>query len=146
VEIIDITIVRLGIGLLLLILANIALGSVNAFIEGTWDSTKFRNGCIKGGAIAAALVAVYLAGWLNPDLFVVEAEGQQVNLMTAVHIALLASFTVYAIDVIKKLKDMLTTETPGGLVELSEAPEPEPEHEIELEPPEPANPDAIEEE
>ena len=33
----DIAIVRLGIGLVLLIAANIALGSVNAFMEGTWD-------------------------------------------------------------------------------------------------------------
>ena len=46
----DIAIVRLGIGLVLLIAANIALGSVNAFMEGTWDMMKFRNGCIKGGS------------------------------------------------------------------------------------------------
>ena len=42
----DIAIVRLGIGLVLLIAANIALGSVNAFMEGTWDMMKFRNGCV----------------------------------------------------------------------------------------------------
>lgn len=112
-DIIDITIVRLGAGLLLLILANIGLGSVNAFMEGDWDMLKFRNGCIKGAIVAAALIAVYFAGWLNPDLFVIEADGQTVNLMTAVHIALLAAFTAYAVDVIKKLKSMLTTSTPG---------------------------------
>ena len=97
----DIAIVRLGIGLVLLIVANIALGSVNAFMEGTWDMMKFRNGCIKGGVVAASLIAVYYAGWLNPDLLVIEAEGQTVNLMTAVHIALLAAFTAYAVDVLK---------------------------------------------
>ena len=68
----DIAIVRLGIGLVLLIAANIALGSVNAFMEGTWDMMKFRNGCIKGGVVAASLIAVYYAGWLNPDLLVIE--------------------------------------------------------------------------
>ena len=103
----DIAIVRLGIGLVLLIAANIALGSVNAFMEGTWDIMKFR------GVVAASLIAVYYAGWLNPDLLVIEAEGQTVNLMTAVHIALLAAFTAYAVDVLKKLKDMLSTATPG---------------------------------
>ena len=102
----DIAIVRLGIGLVLLIAANIALGSVNAFMEGTWDMMK----C---GVVAASLIAVYYAGWLNPDLLVIEAEGQTVNLMTAVHIALLAAFTAYAVDVLKKLKDMLSTATPG---------------------------------
>ena len=101
----DIAIVRLGIGLVLLIAANIALGSVNAFMEGAWDMMKFRNGCIKGGVVAASLIAVYYAGWLNPDLLVIEAEGQTVNLM--------AAFTAYAVDVLKKLKDMLSTATPG---------------------------------
>ena len=110
----DIAIVRLGIGLVLLIAANIALGSVNAFMEGTWDMMKFRNGCIKSAVVAAALVAVYFAGYLNPDLMVVEVDGQTVNLMTAVSLAMLAAFTAYAVDVLKKLKDMLSTATPGA--------------------------------
>lgn len=109
----DIAIVRLGIGLVLLIAANIALGSVNAFMEGTWDMMKFRNGCIKGGVIALSLIAVYFAGYLNPDLMVVEVSGQTVNLMTAVSLVMLAAFTAYAVDVIGKLKDMLLTATPG---------------------------------
>lgn len=109
----DIAIVRLGIGLVLLIAANIALGSVNAFMEGTWDMMKFRNGCIKGGVVALALIAVYFAGFLNPDLLVVEADGQSVNLMTAVSLAMLAAFTAYAVDVLKKLKEMISTATPG---------------------------------
>ena len=112
-EILDMTVVKLAAGLLLLIAANIALGSINAIIAGTWDLVKFRNGCIKSLVIAAALIAVYLAGFLNPDLMVVDVDGQKVNLMTAVTLTMLAAFTVYAVDVIKKLKDMLTTPTPG---------------------------------
>lgn len=112
-EILDMTVVKLAAGLLLLIAANIALGSINAIIAGTWDLIKFRNGCIKSLVIAAALIAVYLAGFLNPDLMVVDVDGQKVNLMTAVTLTMLAAFTVYAVDVIKKLKDMLTTPTPG---------------------------------
>lgn len=110
----DITIVKLGVGLLLLVLANIGLGSVSAFIEKTWDWAKFRNGVIKGAIVVAALVAVYYAGYLNPDLLVVEAGGQTVNLMTAINVVLMATFAAYAIDVIKKLKDMLTNATPGS--------------------------------
>lgn len=98
---------------MLLIAANIALGSINAIIDGEWDQTKFRNGCIKSAVVAAALVAVYFAGYLNPDLMVVEVDGQTVNLMTAVSLAMLAAFTAYAVDVLKKLKDMLSTATPG---------------------------------
>lgn len=113
-NVIDLTIVRVGLGLVLLIAANIGLGSTGAIIGGTWDRVKFRNGCIKGGIVALALVAVWFAGYLNPDLFVAEADGQQVNLMAAVYVAMLAAFAAYAVDVIKKLKDMLTTVTPGA--------------------------------
>lgn len=112
-ELLDMTVVKLAAGLLLLIAANIALGSINAIIAGTWDLVKFRNGCIKGLVVAIALLAVYMAGFLNPDLMVVDVDGQKVNLMTAVTLTMLAAFTVYAVDVIKKLKDMLTTPTPG---------------------------------
>lgn len=112
-ELLDMTVVKLAAGLLLLIAANIALGSINAIIAGTWDLVKFRNGCIKGLVVAVALLAVYMAGFLNPDLMVVDVDGQKVNLMTAVTLTMLAAFTVYAVDVIKKLKDMLTTPTPG---------------------------------
>ena len=112
-NVLDMTIIRLAAGLVLLIAANIALGSINAIIDGEWDQTKFRNGCIKSAVVAAALVAVYFAGYLNPNLMVVEVDGQTVNLMTAVSLAMLAAFTAYAVDVLKKLKDMLSTATPG---------------------------------
>lgn len=110
----DMASIRLAVGLVLLIAANIALGSINAIIACEWDLVKFRNGCIKGGVIALALIAVYFAGFLNPDLMVVEVDGQTVNLMTAVSLAMLAAFTAYAVDVLKKLKDMLSTATPGA--------------------------------
>lgn len=110
----DMASIRLAVGLVLLIAANIALGSINAIIACEWDLVKFRNGCIKGGVIALALIAVYFAGYLNPDLMVVEVSGQTVNLMTAVSLVMLAAFTAYAVDVIGKLKDMLSTATPGA--------------------------------
>lgn len=113
-NILDMTMLRLAAGLLLVIAANIALGSINAIIDGEWDTMKFRNGCIKGAVIALALIAVYFAGYLNPDLMVVEVDGQTVNLMTAVSLAMLAAFTAYAVDVLKKLKEMLSTATPGA--------------------------------
>lgn len=112
-NVLDMTIIRLAAGLVLLIAANIALGSINAIIAGEWDRAKFRNGCIKSAVVAMALIAVYFSGYLNPDLMVVEVDGQTVNLITAVSLAMLAAFTAYAVDVLKKLKDMLSTATPG---------------------------------
>ena len=110
----DMNIVQLGIGLLLLILANVALGSIAALIGHTWDWQKFLNGAIKGGIVIAVILAVYIAGYLNPDLLVIEAGEEKVNFMTAVYLVLLAAFTVYAVDVLRKLKNILTFTVPGS--------------------------------
>lgn len=75
-NVLDMTIIRLAAGLVLLIAANIALGSINAIIAGEWDRAKFRNGCIKSAVVAMALIAVYFSGYLNPDLMVVEVDGR----------------------------------------------------------------------
>lgn len=104
----------LALGLVLLIGSNIGLGSITALIEGAWDEVKFRNGCIKGGVVAAALIAVYAAGYLNPDLLVIEVEGETVNLMAAVYAMLMAAYIAYAVDVLKKLYDLIIMPTPGA--------------------------------
>lgn len=113
----DIEILNLAGGLFLLIVTNIGLGSNTAIMEGVFDEVKFRNGCIKGAVIAAALVAVYFAGYLNPNLLVIEVEGQTVNLMSAVYALLMAAFVAYAVDVLKKLRDLIILPTPGNTVE-----------------------------
>ena len=56
----------------------------------------------------------YAAAEAQAKESVVEVDGQTVNLMTAVSLAMLAAFTAYAVDVLKKLKDMLSTATPGA--------------------------------
>ena len=117
----DMASIRLAVGLVLLIAANIALGSINAIIACEWDLVKFRNGCIKGGVIALALIAVYFAGYLNPDLMVVEVSGQTVNLMTAVSLVMLAAFTAYA-DVYKR-QDQTPAALPEEKTDEDEAPD-----------------------
>lgn len=112
-KIFDMDAFKLGAGLLLLIIANIALGSTEAIIAGKWDKVKFRNGCIRGGIVALAIAAVWVAGWMNPTLLVVEADGQSVNLMSAVVLIMLAAFAAYAVDICRKLRMILTTVTPG---------------------------------
>lgn len=113
-NIINLTIVRLAVGLLLLILANIALGSMGALVEGTFDWVRFRKGAIRGGIVLLALVAVYFAGYLNPDLLVIDTGGgTTLNLMDAIYALFLAAFTLYAIDVMRKLKTAFTTTIPS---------------------------------
>lgn len=98
-------ILRLGGGLLLLIVANLLLGSVRAAIGRTWDKRVFFEGVVKAAIVVAAFALVYLAGWLNPELVVAEFEGERINLITAVYLALLGGFACYAVKVLKKLKE-----------------------------------------
>lgn len=114
----DVEILKLAGGLLLLIAANIGLGSITAKMDGVWDEVKFRNGCIKSVVITAALVAVYAAGYLNPNLLVIEIEGQVVNLMSAVYALLMAAFVAYAVEVLQKLRDLIILPTPGSAEEV----------------------------
>ncbi len=98
---------RIGAGLLLVIAANIILGSLDAILNGAYNATIFVRGILKGGIVILSLLAVYLAGRLNPDLLVIDAGGETVNLMTGVYLLLVAAYANYGIDVLKKLKDIL---------------------------------------
>lgn len=109
----DTIMIHLGVGLLMLIIANIALGSISAIIACEWDFEKFWRGAVKALVIAAALMAVYYAGYLNPDLIVIDMGGEEVNLMTAVYLLMLSAFGYYAVEVVGKLKDAIITPTPG---------------------------------
>ena len=108
-----IAIIKLGCGLLLLIAANIALGSIRAVLARDWNQKTFFNGLIKAGIAIGAFAAVYLAGWLNPELIVAEIGGKTVNLEAAVYLVLLTGFVYYAAEVLKKLKNVLSLPSAG---------------------------------
>ena len=105
------SILRLGGGLLLLIISNIAIGSIQAAAAREWNTKTFLNGLIKGGIVIGAFVAVWFAGWLNPDLVVIETGGQQMNLSTAFYFILVMGFVCYAGKILVKLKEIVTTKS-----------------------------------
>ena len=107
--------IKIGVGLLLLILANIILGSVTAIIGGSWSWKKFWRGVYKGLIIVLALILVYIAGYLNPDMIVIPINDQKVNLMSAILLILTSAFIWYGRDVITKLKDILLKQIPESI-------------------------------
>ena len=98
-----IDIIRLGLGLLLLIVVNIVLGSIDAMLSSEWDKPKFWRGVTKGAIVALCFAITYLVGWLNPDVVAISINGQAVNLLTAVYLVIMAGFLFYAYEVIGKL-------------------------------------------
>ncbi len=101
----------LGIGTLVLVCVNIALGSISALMNREWNWTTFWKGIIKVTIITVAFAAVWFVGWLNKDLVTVEVNGQMVNLQMAVHLILAAGFAVYAKKVVGKLKELIAKKT-----------------------------------
>lgn len=100
---IDLQMLNLAIGLLGLILVNILLGSVSAILEKKFDKTKFFNGIIKGVIVAFCFIAVYFIGLLTPSIIIMEMNGQEVTLLTAIQLILLTSFLYYGKEVVVKL-------------------------------------------
>ena len=101
-------ILRLGVALIILICANIALGSFNSWFAETFDKEKFAKGIKKGALIVAIFVAVYFAGWLVPEMQAVIIDGEPVNLTTAMLYVVLAGFLWYAKEVLTKLAALIS--------------------------------------
>lgn len=122
----EIAIVRLAVGLVLLVAANVVLGSLHALFDGTFDKVKLRNGIIKGVIIAACFIAFYVAGRLNPDIVAIELEGEVVNVATAANLAMITAYVLYAKDVFAKLSKLVLSKTSGD----SDPPEQEDAEEV----------------
>jgi len=108
----------LAIGLIILIIVNIVLGSLSAMFVGDFDWKRFRTGVYKGGIIFLCLALIYLAGFLNQDVIAFEVSGQAVNLMQAVYLIVFTGYVYYGKNDVEKLYKMFT----GANAKISEPP------------------------
>lgn len=100
---IDPAFINLSIGLMILIAANIVLGSLNALFESTFNWGQFFKGIAKAAIIAVVMVGVYFAGALNPDIVAVDVGGQSLTVLSAISAVVLGGYFFYAKQVIDKL-------------------------------------------
>lgn len=102
---IDIELIDITIGLIFLIIANIGLGASEAkILFDNFDWKKLRQGILKAIIIIVSSYLMYIAGKLNPDIIAINIEGQELNLMMAIHIILIGGFIYYGNECINKLK------------------------------------------
>lgn len=113
----DIQMFNLGIGLIGLIIINILLGSITSIIEKKFDKAKFLQGLVKGLIVTISFVGVYEIGALNPNIIVINANGQDLNLMTGIYIIVFTGFAFYAKQVFSKLATFV-----NGNFEVAEQP------------------------
>lgn len=98
---------NLTIGLLILIVANIVLGSTDAIFNQKFDVVRFFKGIGKGVLVAGSMVGIYYAGTLNPDIIAVDIGGQQLTILSAINIVVLGAYYLYAKQVFEKLTAIL---------------------------------------
>lgn len=96
-------IIRLSIALLILICANVVLGSFNSWFDKSFDKEKMLKGIKKGLVVFLVFVAVYIAGVLVPEIQASIVNGEPVNLTTGVLYIITAGFLWYAKEVLTKL-------------------------------------------
>lgn len=111
---IDMQIVRIASGLILLMVANIFLGSIEAWLSQQFDRKKLLQGIIKAVVVVLSLCLVYIAGLLNMDIITIDINGESVNLITGINLLLTLSAGWYAGEVFLKLKKFIVSKLNTG--------------------------------
>lgn len=94
---------NLLIGLGLVIMANMLLGSITSIINKKFDLKKLCKGIIKGWVVLSSIALLWLAGILNPDVVVLD----EYTIVMGVELITLSSFVWYSAQAIAKLKNIM---------------------------------------
>jgi len=98
-----------AVALLILMVVNIILGSLNAIAERNFDKKVLLQGIIKAITIIVCFILVYAAGLLTFDLAIININGEEVNTLTAIYLLIVYSFYYYGREVILKLKEKINS-------------------------------------
>ena len=115
--------VLLAAGLLILVGVNVALGTLNSWINETFDNKKLWNGVKKGGVVAVCFAAFYVVGQMNPKIAAIDIQGSKINVGNAADILMVSAYVLYAKDVFAKLYKMILGKTPGEEKEQNNSPD-----------------------
>lgn len=102
--------IKIIIGLISVMLANIVLGSSIATLKKEWNKDKFINGITKSGFIVLGCALMYLCSYLNPNILAIE----DMNLIDAMKTLFIAGIVMYGAMDIKKLTELLKIKTPSN--------------------------------
>jgi len=104
----DYSIFNLGLSLLILATINIVLGSVSGIFNQQFDKTKFLKGIVKALIVVLSFVAVIYVGSLNPNILMVNVDGNQVNLSNATYLLMMSGYLYYGKNVLIKLSSFVS--------------------------------------
>lgn len=90
-------------GILLVMSANIILGSINSVLAKKFKAVKLAKGLVKSALVLSALSLIYIAGYLNPEIKVID----ELTVPMAMQTIGIATFIFYAAQGILKIKEIV---------------------------------------
>ena len=114
INLIDLQTAYTGLALIIFMAVNIVLGSLNSLFTQTFNQKILVQGIIKALIVIVCIMLIYVAGLLTVDLAVININGQEVNVLTAIYILIVYAFYHYVREVVIKLQDMLNSKVDIG--------------------------------
>ena len=103
--------IKLSIGLMSVMIANVIMGMTLAKLKSQFNKKKCLEGLFKIGSIVISILLMYLCSYLNSDIMVASINGMNVNLMDAIELLFTAGIVYYGSQDLIKLKDILNVKT-----------------------------------
>lgn len=98
---------KIIIGLISVMLANMLLGVTLAKLKQEFKKEKLLSGLVKYLGIILGVLLMYIAGYLNPDIVVANINNVEVNLMTGIEVLFISGIIYYGMQDLIKLKNLL---------------------------------------
>ena len=99
--------IKIIIGLVSVMLANVLLGVTLAKLKQEFKKEKLLSGLVKYLGIVLGVLLMYLTGYLNPDIVVANINGIKVNLMAGIELLFISGIVFYGMQDLIKLKNLL---------------------------------------
>ena len=103
--------IRLSIGLVSVMIANVIMGITLAKLKSQFSKKKCFEGLVKIASIITSILLMYLCSYLNADIMVASINGMNVNLIDAIELLFTAGIVYYGSQDLIKLKDILQLKT-----------------------------------
>ena len=101
--------IKIVIGLVSVIIANTLLGVKLASIKKELNYNVLCNGLLKSLCILISISLMYLCSYYNPDIFIANIDGININLISGMKSLFIAGITYYGFQDLNKLQQLLRT-------------------------------------
>lgn len=103
--------IKLSIGLVCVMIANIIMGITLAKLKSQFSKKKCLEGFVKVGSIIISILLMYLCSYLNADIMVANINGINVNLIDGIELLFTAGIIYYGSQDLIKLRNILKVKT-----------------------------------